>query len=205
MKRIKNIRMLRIGILGVAAILVSGCSFDVSIPVFKDQVLQVPPSVANPQGGSAQMADSAKITLGPFPFPEICGFQSLEEIRENLIGLAEENAVDFPVQWLGRIKIDAVILTAVEFLATTGAFNTIKRVVMDLGFDGENSGRFEAAAPEGFGTSVMLVSETPVDLIKNSEGSCLKPSLTLEGSMPTSDVIYDLVMHLTIKYHVGLF
>ena len=62
-----------------------------------------------------------------------------------------------------------------------------------------------SAAPEGFGTSVMLVSETPVDLIKNSEGSCLKPSLTLEGGMPTGDIVYDLVMHLTIKYHVGLF
>lgn len=195
-----KLRLLRTTILCAATIVIAGCSFDVSVPVLKGLVLPSGISLSGAPGTST----GEKITVGPLPMTEICGFQNADVLQENLIAQAEQNLVDFPIFLLNTIKIEGVLLNKVEFRATTGNFNTLTHVIMDMGADGENSGRYEAQNPEGLGLSAILESEAPFDLIQDTGGNCFKPVITLEGSFPPSDVIYDMILHLTVKYRIGL-
>ncbi len=200
-----KVGILRMAVLGMLVVVMTGCSFDVSIPVLKGQVLPGVSSVIEIVEDTDKSDDVQKAVIGPISLGQICTFTNTDVLREDLLAAAEENVPGVPVFLLRIVKITGVLLNEVEFSATTGNFSTINQITMDIGADGENSGLYEAVNSEGFDASVKLAPETQFDLLNDVGGGCIDPSLTLEGTTPADDVVFDLIMHLTINYRVGLF
>lgn len=190
-------------LLVVLAVSMTGCSFDVSVPVLKELVLPGQSSLANASGLKTNA--EGKIVLGPLSLGELCGFQNATTFQETVLTELEDSITGLPALFLGSMKITGVLLNEIEFAATTGDFSTLDRIVLELRADGESTGAFVAQNPDGFGASIGLVADPPYDLVADSGGNCIEPFYTVEGDIPPEDVVFDLILHLTIKYRVGLF
>lgn len=190
-------------LLVVLAITMTGCSFDVSVPVFKDLVL---PGQSSLTGLSSLKTNSeGKIVLGPESMGEICGFQDSATFQGTVLAGLEDSITGLPRLLLGSMKITGVLLNEIEFSATTGDFGTLNRIALDLRSEGESTGIFLAQNEDGFGTSIGLVADPPYNVMENVSGNCIEPFYTVEGDIPPEDVVFDLIMHLTIKYRLSLF
>ena len=186
--------------LAALCLVMTGCSFQVSVPVLKGVVLPGQSSI-----GLKADAPGEKIVVGPRSMGEICGFESAETFQESVMADLEDSLTGIPALLVGVMKVTGVLLDEMEFSATQGDFSTIKRIVMDMRAGGESTGMFVSENPEGFGAIIELMANPPYDLLEDTGGNCVEPFYTLEGDIPEEDVVFDVIMHLTVKYRVALF
>lgn len=191
--------------LAALAIIMSGCSFEVSVPVLKDIVLPGQSSIGVLVKSPEDAAAGDKIVLGPSSLGELCGFESTEVFQETVLTELEGSLTGIPALLVGVMKVTGVLLDEVELAASEGDFSTITRIVMDLRVNGESTGMFVSDLGEGeaFGSTIRLKGR--YDLLEDTGGDCVEPFYTLEGDIPEQDVVFDLIMHLTVKYRIALF
>lgn len=191
-------------VLAVLGILMTGCSFKVTVPVLEDAVLPAMPLIFRGTEETWKDSTDDKLIIGPTSLGEICGFENLEQFQEAILAEAQENIAGLPLFLLDIIDITGVFLETMEFSASTGDFTSLRRIVMEVQGPDEKY-VFIVKNTGDFGQTVNLAADPPLDLVKASGGNCLEPMFTVEGDLPEQDVIYDVLMRLKVKYRLRLF
>ncbi len=173
-----------------------GCSYDIEIPVTKGVVLPGTDGIDGLEGLDISGLTSG--VWGPEKLGEICGLSNISEFLETVELPSSISNI------LAIIKINDVLISEIAFNATQGDFNTIKTLSLDIKGDGTNVASFPAHDANGLGESVNLKAKKPLSLLKQ-KADCLEFYVSLEGTMPKEDVIFDLVTKATIKYSISLF
>jgi len=193
-------------VLAVLGILMTGCSFKVTVPVLEDAVLPAMPSIFRGTEETRKDSTDDKIIIGPTSLGEICGFENLEQFQETILAEAQENIAGLPLFLLNKITVTGIFLEKMVFKASTGNFSSLERITISIQQPDKTTHSIIAENTGDFGEIVELGPlRTPLDLVEISEGGCFDPLFKVEGELPDQDIIFDLTMHLKVTYRLKLF
>ncbi len=197
---------LRCGLaLASAALLFAGCSvpFEFEQVIIEDAVL--PSDLANlPTGVPTEVREAMENWTGtgePLLVGKVCSGLSLEDYLEE----AERYV---PAGLINRVKIRSVRIEYVKLKASKGNFGTFTEVANTLKADGQELVTFSDENPDGFGQEIELTSRSPYDftqILENTSIQCIEDWVTIKGSLPPSDVTFDVIVKAKVRAWFSIF
>lgn len=171
-----------------ATALLGGCfGMDIELPPVE---LEFP--VATNATVPAISKDGEKLR---FDLPEICDLPDLAEIESDVreaLGRAG-----------GLLDIESITLDSMDFNATAGTFDFLDEVAFIFHSDNDS---VQLSADLGAQTNITEFTAVPdqgeeldiLDMLPGP-GECLQGEVVFNGSIPSSTVVYNATMHVTIR------
>ena len=106
-----------------------------------------------------------------------------------------------------RIRVRAVNVTSVDFIATEGDFSTLREIDTVLTI-GDAPYRFHAANPNGFGTEESLTPDPALNLanfINDATIECVGYDLRIQGTPPEDDLVFKVVLRFDLELLLRIF